>query len=314
MRIILALTTVGLLASTAAQAVPTITFTAGPKSTFKLPDGRTLASEDFSGGDPSVTGHSQHGCSPIVSGPTSKNVLARGLPSDGGSVNAPAGNFFAAGANYVFDNASVLNRRRNPQADGSCYLSVAPDDTPVGDSSNAANSSYLVLDLNGTKADPLSYVGFLWGSTDNYNYVQFFNTEAANLGDISSSGDPSQAAIALPGADGQGRLFGSALAALGGPAVNTGANTFINFQFTAADAAVTMVLGNTNNYAFELTNLSAATQTDGTLTNAAVPVTFPGAGANALRALSPAPVPEAASAAVLLAGMGLLGFARRKRS
>lgn len=128
---------------------------------------------------------------------------------------------------YDLVNDNVVNRRRAPAGDASCYLTLG----------SARMSDTLEIDFGATSTTPLTYFGVYWGSIDEYNHISFF-----------SGGTPIDFTGGL-GSD----LTGDTVAGLMGIAMYT--SNWIEFQIDPADHIDHVVLSTTN-YAFELDNIA----------------------------------------------------------
>ena len=175
-----------------------------------------------------------------------------------------------------------------PIADTSCYLAT-PGPTYVGSVANGFN-----INVNSRATSPTLYFGFYWGSIDTYNNFQLLSKP-----DVNGNTTP----ILVNGiSSGDGTITGtSVLTAFGKPAQF---NSFITFQFTAAENFGSIVLG-TNNRAFELDNLFFSTRP---LTPPTPQLTTPAFKAN----VAPAAVPEPALAMLFALGSGLVALRRRR--
>lgn len=175
----------------------------------------------------------------LTAGPTSSEVGA--ITTDFNASNAlPTG--YTGGA--VFS-ASTSESAQPPGSTGNFYT--------VGTASNQAGPGVV------TFATPVSYFGFLWGSPDKYNTVEYYNG-ATLIG--SYTGD-----AALDPANG-----------------DQGFATFFNAYATGGDVITSVHFISTGN-AFETDNHAVI-----------------------------AAVPEPETYAMMLAGLGLMGFAARRRS
>ena len=95
---------------------------------------------------------------------------------------------------------------------------------------------------------------------------------------------------------------------MAGIGVDTAANTFINIFLKPSELVTDLVIGNTTNYAFELTDLSVTGDpVDGQVGDTPPAIASPAFARSSLA------IAEPGAAVSLLAGMGLLGFTRRKR-
>ena len=123
---------------------------------------------------------------------------------------------------------SVLNRRRPPENDASCYLAAG---------TSVLNTS-VSLALTVPTGKRIDYLGFYWGSIDPYNFLSFANG-AGNAIPLGSFGY---------------ELDGSELAsAPNGPALFS--SSFVGFTFTIGEVVRSLTLRQTN-FAFEIDNLS----------------------------------------------------------
>lgn len=145
------------------------------------------------------------------------------------------------GVDYNLANDSLHYRRSLPNGDNSCYLAIgaqSPASTIALEFSNASASS------------PLTYLGFYWGSMDEYNWISFLDASNNPVPFFSSTGD-----FAVTGEQVAG--------VLGYPAYVYGSSpypsAFVEFTFSAADNVKQAVLSTTD-YAFELDNIGYVLQ------------------------------------------------------
>lgn len=137
-----------------------------------------------------------------------------------------------AGTSYNLGSTTIYQRRLDPSGDTSCYLAVNPTGQTEIEFSNA------------TATTPLTYLGFYWGSMDEYNEVTFLDVNGFPV--AFSTGDYT--------------LTGEQVANLqGAPAYVYGSSpypsNFTEFTFDPNDQVKTLVL-ETGNYAFEIDNLA----------------------------------------------------------
>lgn len=259
MRTTLYLAALGLVASTGAQAV-TVTF-----------GGTPVANEGL------VTS---------VVGPQTERFDTPG-PAYGACGTPSNGTIFQGiDTNFGFfdlRNDELANRRRAPTGDTSCYFIVNDEFTFGG---------YVDFQFGQGDPTPNTYVGFYWGSPDEYNTVQLldFNLNPitiAGFGDT-LTGDEATAAAGLQPYE----------------------SLFINFAFdTAVEDFLYLRIGSVN-WAFELDNLAFSSD--------------PISGPQELRPLSlltaarigPGPLQVPAPGMALAFGglAGLMALARRRRA
>lgn len=191
---------------------------------------------------------------------------------------------------YSIKNTSLFHRRLQPGNDPSCYVVANDEDRASG---------FITFRSPGSTSEvnPLEYFGVYWGSVDDYNYMQF----------LDSTGTP----ISLGAADanGNGRLDGDELAALGGPQPNLTLDTYINFEFElpVADGPgerATSVIFGSDNWGFEFDNVSLVRSDD----LEPLPETITASK----QAFAFAALEVPAPAALTLFGLGLAVVARRR--
>ncbi len=296
MRIFMALTAASLLTTTAVQAAVTVSFGGKIDTAGKLyPDGSSGPPDGLvtrfvtSGGSPldRETFYTP-GLQPVGTPPCGSDSTLLQLDGNGRSVG-----------DYSQSSDTAFHQRQNPQEtpttaftdpdSHNCFLSVA--DT-------IARSS---LDINFVDSSSVTYLGFLWASPDTYNYIQFVNS----VGNVIT---PTLTGGLIYSGTGNNQINASQFAGLashGNLALDVGnpGNEYLNFQFATTDNVNGIRLGTTN-FAFEVDNV--------VIENGAVKL---GAAAAAARSFARAlAVPEPGAGVVLLAGLGLLGFARRRRA
>lgn len=275
-RYLTALATAGLLTSSAAGAV-SFTFGSNTASTQTQTVGgitTPVGVENFvkSGTTSDVSAYSNNGCG-VNSGSVSKTDLSA-----------------ITGQSYRVDNTSARGQRLDPIG-SQCYLSVADPTQGFADPTLSTDLSFNAGNTNAAGNPYESYIGFYWGSVDDYNYIQL--TKSAT----DENGNPIVVAT----------LTGTQVAQMANIGVDTATGIFINIFLNPGDEVTDVIIGNTQNYAFELANLSATSDpVDGQTQTAIASPSF-GFAKSSLA------VPEPSAAMSLLAGMGLLGFARRKR-
>ena len=129
---------------------------------------------------------------------------------------------------YTFGAVTLVNRRRLPDSDRSCYFSLGKAQAVA-----AATIGFTV-----PVGKRIDYIGFYWGSADLYNHLSFNNGSGYRI-PIGTANDE------VTGAD----LIG----APGGPLVRQ--SGFVAFDFTVAEVVRSITLAQTD-YAFEIDNLS----------------------------------------------------------
>lgn len=281
MRILLVLASAGLLTETAAQAVTISVGGAtdptglGTVTRFVDSTGASYArdTETFTGVGP--TG--QPACTPT------STVYAI---TDANSGSAGLTGF----ADYNADSkvGVRLQPSSGPAVGSGCYMSVNAEGNMTGDAN---------ITIGGL---PLTYVGFVWGSPDVYNYLQF--TDAmGNVITPAVNGLTPRVAGRITGDD----IYHN----FGGFTQDPGnaGSQFVNFQFAPGDGVYGVNIGS-DNYAFELDNFVAETDT----------ARDPGAVAGTLASRRAAnrfavTVAEPATGFAFGAALGLLGLARRRR-
>lgn len=188
------------------------------------------------------------------------------------------GNGPSASGSFAYVSGRVLNRNEPPGRNAtvetvvntSCYLVVT----------RFQSDDFAPLTINSGGA-PVQYLGFYWGSIDEYNRIELFD----------GAGDE----IAIDGIADPAGISGTAVANLLGVALYT--SQYVELRFGALEDFRQIVFS-TSNRAFELDNLA--------FSEAAQPATLV-----ADDVTNPITVPAPATA--LLFGLGLVTLARRAR-
>lgn len=209
---------------------------------------------------------------------------------------------------FEFTTGSVPNFQLAPAGNSSCYVSV----------SRSSQGGFMEVDFV-PSSGAVRYVGFEWGSVDQYNRIQAF--------------DPSGNQLTLTGGTGPGAfslltLTGTQLAnAFGVPLYGT---YYTEIRFTAAEGFAFLKF-QSDNYAFEADNFAFSTTAiasrginagkSGTSGLRSLTVGFddgfvryvPGVAGTPFQNAVAFDVAEPGTLALALGGLGLLGFARRRR-
>lgn len=202
----LALAAAAVLAALPAHAVTTIVTT---------PSFTTLPGEGFATARPLATEErfNTAGSPTVCAAPNPANIdIVGGLNDD-----------------YRLANNSVVNQRRAPSGDTSCYLTLG---------AARYDSTIEITFVGASASSPLSYLGFHWGSVDPWNHVVFKDANGVPVDFAGGIG---------PDLDGQ-----TLSTAMGLPLTS---DPWVEFEFDDADAVTTLVLS-VSNYAFELDNLA----------------------------------------------------------
>jgi len=159
-------------------------------------------------------------------------------------------------------------------------------------------SEFSVGPISLISSDVITYLGFLWGSPDEYNVLELFTTDIPG----------NYTRYELPGFGFE--LTGDEVTAAAGVAPYT--DVFINFEFDTSIEEVAYMRISTTNWAFEIDNLSISSLDQVIVAGRPVPASFAVPGSSGRP--TPFVVAEPASLA-LIAGMGgLLFVARRRRA
>ena len=207
---------------------------------------------------------------------TSQTGINASYGFDLGNCSATPAQDLGNGGSYRQDDSVTMNVRRNPTGDSSCFGSVGFGSVQVG-FPNVKN---------------LSYLGFYWGSVDDYNQFQLVRSNGTPITITYSDGTTSFSNTVLTGADVRS-LF--ALSDSGGiaPAV------FVNFAFSSNESVSTLRFGSTNT-AFEFDNIAG-------INRAAVPMVRPALGRTSVAVPEPAILGLLGSAALLVAARRRIG-------
>jgi len=230
----------------------------------------------------------------IISSFTNQN----GSPLMGESFYSPNGcttlnanittNYRGTGS-YEVDSDSLVGFRYKPTHSGTCYGNVNASDNVSVDRTPGSIS----INLNGDTT-ALLYAGFYWGSADSFNYVKFIDTSGKEISGLAITYN--NAAFGS-GSTISGTDVNNAL----GPSIDR--EQFINFQFDTKENVGAIEIGNTGGCCFEFANY----------TDSSTQVIPHAAAVPALSAFAVA-VSEPGAALALVAGLGMIGFARRRRA
>lgn len=291
MRAILALATVGLLVSTVAHA-STVRFGGTTNATF------------------GVTSRFNNSTTPV-----SDEQITFGPPNTTNVASCDAGGFVEIvdgpnGYNLSTPAQDQVALHQAPTTGNSCYLHVTDQGAQPDPSALTGYTDIFFPNDAFTARQRVFYLGFLWGSPDRYNYFQLLDING-NVVNNTFGGLDTNANNALDGNEIYSRYgFSGAL-------VNAGiaAEQYVNLILNE-ETVFGIRVGANGNCCTEIDNLTfsiSAAVSDPT-PGVGVPSPTPTAEPTTSVADQAIFVPEPGAGIALIAGLGLLGMARRRRA